>query len=131
MNEDLAHYLQYAANSDDPEENCWTFVQYVLFKEFNLDIPEFPVTDLNRYLVMLDIREKSLSEDWKEVLIPREGDLILFLTNVNRPHIGIMVDENRVMHYRSKIVGPVVQPLQHLRYRYKIDGIYRNKQLTS
>jgi cell wall-associated NlpC family hydrolase len=118
-------YLSLAVEQGQDEfVNCWSFVRKVLFSEFGVLVPAYSPGS-EKELHELVEREK-FSGQWIGVSVAKEGDLVLFRSGASKLHIGIMVDEARVLHYKNNQTGAVVELIRGLTLVNRIEGYFRH-----
>ena len=123
--------MRFVAEGRTEVENCWQFVQYVLSEEYGHIIPDFKASDEIELVIKEKIRQRELMDCWDEVSAPRSGDIAVFILQGIRPHIAIMLDSVRLLHFKNRHVGVAIESLDNHNWRHKLEGLYRNNQLTS
>ena len=99
---------------------CWDFVIDVIKDMFGVELPEYPVTE-----VQAEFKHK-LCANFEHAVIPdgeqQEGDIIAFSLFANQ-HAGVIINKDYFIHLRPE--GVVVTALSELRKNYVI---YRLKR---
>ncbi len=88
--------------------NCYDFVREEARVRFGMDLPRLGA--LHRQVV--------------EVSDPRAGDLVAIRKGRNISHVGLMIDDRRMIHY-GKDDGVIITPVSSSLVSRKIEGFYR------
>ena len=116
-------YIGWDGDGVDPTENCWKFVRRVLFSEAGVILPLYQVhEDTSAALV----QQESLSGRWVPATIPQAGDVVVFRVTPTKTHIGIMVDANRVLHYKDVQTGAVIELIRGITLARRVEGYWRH-----
>ena len=94
--------------------DCWDFLRSIYAQEYGIDIG--PVGDQ---------RQKMRDRDWGEVSFPREGDVILFKTDKLKRHVGVILNEDLMIHNEqgsNSCIESYTSPL----WRNRLVCIYRH-----
>lgn len=73
---------------------CWDFVRDVYKDEYNIELPEYPVDEIQTEFkdkLTSNIPHKKIQEN------PQSGDIIVFSLFANQ-HAGIMIDKCNFIH---------------------------------
>jgi cell wall-associated NlpC family hydrolase len=99
----------------DGEYICWDFVMEVCKDLYDLELPEYPVTE-----VQTEFKNKLIS-NFKHIVVPKgeeqEGDVIVFSLFANQ-HAGVMINKNNYIHLCRE--GVQVRDLVALVSNYKV-----------
>lgn len=94
---------------------CWEFVQEVCKKEYDLDLPDYPVGQ-----VQAEFKDK-IKSNFNHIKInkeeAKEGDIIIFSVFANQ-HAGIMLNSESFIHMGVNNV--VVSQIENIRGFYEI-----------
>jgi cell wall-associated NlpC family hydrolase len=71
----------------------------------------------------------SQKHNWDPVEKPQALDAVLFRLGDTEIHLGLMVDKNRFIHCEKK-VNTVVERIGSVKWKKRIEGIYRLKRET-
>ena len=110
--EKIIHYMM----NKHYQENkyvCWDFVMDVYKDEYNINLPEYPVDEVQAEF------KKRLTSNIPHVKVegePIEGDIIVFSLFANQ-HAGVMIDYqgNHIILQRNEIIN---KPLKELEFLY-------------
>ena len=99
----------------DDEYICWDFVMEVCKDNYGLELPEYPVTE-----VQTEFKNRMVS-NFKHFIVPKgqelEGDIIVFSLFANQ-HAGVMIDSKNYIHLSKE--GVQVRSLDSLLGNYKV-----------
>ena len=99
---------------------CWDFVIDVIKDMFGIELPEYPVTEVQTEF------KNRLCANFKHSVIPdgeqQEGDIIGFSLFANQ-HAGVIINKDYFIHLRPE--GVVVTAISDLRKNYVIYRLER------
>lgn len=99
---------------------CWDFVIDVIKDMFGIELPEYPVTEIQAEF------KNRLCANFKHSVIPdgeqQEGDIIGFSLFANQ-HAGVIINKDYFIHLRPE--GVVVTAISDLRKNYVIYRLER------
>lgn len=99
----------------DGEYICWDFVMEVCKDLYGIELPEYPVTE-----VQTEFKYRMLA-NFKHAVVPKgeekEGDIIVFSLFANQ-HAGVMINEKNYIHLSKE--GVQVRDLRALLGNYKV-----------
>lgn len=94
---------------------CWDFVMDVCKDLYDIELPEYPVTE-----VQTEFKNKLVA-NFDNIVVPKggekEGDVIVFSLFANQ-HAGVMINENNYIHLSKE--GVQVRDLNALVSNYKV-----------
>lgn len=99
---------------------CWDFVIDVMRDLFGIELPEYPVTEVQtefKNRLRANLKNTIIKEGQQE-----EGDIIVFSLFANQ-HAGVIINKDYFIHLTPK--GVVVTGLNELRKNYVIYRIER------
>ncbi len=119
--------LPYANKGRGPDEfDCWGLCRWVLKKAWKIDLPSYEDCYLHcQCPKTVTAAIAAEIHKWQRVDKPRPGDLVLFDLFGVAKHIGVVVEPNRFLHIRRK-TRSVVESLEHLIWKQRIEGFYRH-----
>lgn len=111
--------LPYQEGARGPEAfDCWGLVRHVLAREFHVELPayEYGPTATERQQVITGLRPQ-----YQEV--PPQPGAIALCSIAGRPHVGLCVDGEHVLHTREG-TGSVLERRDSRLMRNAIRGFY-------
>jgi cell wall-associated NlpC family hydrolase len=108
--------------------DCFGCVRYVLKDQTGIELPMFD------FHSAAEILRQSEKPEWIKANAPKQFDIVC--VNVPTPrglrpiHVGIMVDEKRVLHCESGF-HTICVPFDHRTMRGDIRGFYRHHTLET
>ena len=108
--------------------DCWGVVYLAYCHILGIELPSY-IDDYDKKDVRGSSRElgqlvASHLPEWKQVSHPRVMDVAIFLIAGRPVHIGLLVDEQRVLH-AEKGAGIFVERLYSPLWARRLEGIYR------
>lgn len=64
--------------------------------------------------------------NWEKIKNPKPFDVVLFRFGESQTHVGLVIDEKRFIHCEKKI-NTVVETLDCMKWKKRIEGVYRLK----
>lgn len=119
-------YMEWSANNDMADETCWTFISKVLFEVFEISLPTLRHQESILAHEKEVIKQQQLNGNWQQVSRPQLGDVVLMLLGGQRPHVGIMLDDNSFLHFSESDKMVKRDFRKALRWRNRVDGFYRH-----
>lgn len=114
--------------------DCWGLVALVMQNECAIPVPnygEISASELVDIARQMEADTKG-SEIWVRVIVPREFDVAVMSWFGKKiiGHVGIMLDERRILH-TEKGAGVMVVDKDHDSIRRRIRGFYRHRKLVN
>lgn len=114
--------------------DCWGLVSLVMKNECAVPLPVYgeisaeELVDISRQMET-DTKE---SEIWVPVISPREFDVVVMSWFGKKiiGHVGIMIDETRILH-TEKGAGVMVVSRYHDSVKRRVRGFYRHRKLVN
>ena len=104
--------------------DCWGIVREFYKRHFKTDLEQYLYKDPNNHKEISKLIIKE-SPNYRKVLNPRFGDIILMRLYGLPAHLGIYIDENKILHTTDK-TGSIVDSFQY--WEKRILGFYRYGQ---
>lgn len=106
--------------------DCYGLVYLVCKNEFNIELPLFDEeyneqSDSAHILKLFDEHR----DKWRKVDDVRTGDLVEFIGNGTKTHIGIMINDNEFLHNMMQGRASAIGDITCNRWNRKVSGIYR------
>lgn len=95
MNEEKITKYMMETKFDEKKYGCWEFVRTVYKNEHNIDLPEYPVDEVQaefKHKLASNIPHKIVSSN-----DAKEGDIIVFSLFAEQ-HAGVMINDNSFIH---------------------------------
>jgi len=110
--------------------DCWGLVRLFYRENYSILLSDFKsayknVSERRGINAIIDNQVKKWVKVEREELIP--GDLVLLAIGGNKCHIGINIDNNKMLHADEK-AGVVVESFNVLRWRERVSGFYRHNE---
>jgi cell wall-associated NlpC family hydrolase len=111
--------------------DCWA-VPYLAYRDIlGVELPSFIDDYINagddkasrRVIHDIILRQK---QNWDLVDKPQALDIVLFRIGDTQTHLGLMIDKSRFIHCEKKI-NTVIERIDSLKWKKRIEGIYRLK----
>lgn len=119
-------YMEWSARNDMSKETCWTFIDKVLREDLAIELP----TLRNQKSILSQekefIKQQQLNGDWSEISHPKSGDVVLLLIGGNRPHVGVMIDNNKFLHFSESDKTVRLGLRNSIQWRNRVEGFYRH-----
>lgn len=94
---------------------CWDFVMEICKDLYDIELPEYPVTE-----VQAEFKNKLIS-NFKHIVVQKgeekDGDIVVFSLFANQ-HAGVMINKNNYIHLSRE--GVQVRNLATLVNNYKV-----------
>lgn len=115
--------IPYSAYGKRPGLNCWELVEKVMIDEFGIVPPHYEYDDDYRKVDSLFVSEL---QRWQHIEYDdrRPGDLILLIVQGVPIHLGILIDQNLMLHTLPGIES-VCEDFTRQPWKNRISGIYR------
>ncbi len=111
------------------EVTCWSLVRDVYRDRRGVTLPEYGEIDARDLVRIAAAMEAGADDGWAPVDPPRELDVVLMRGWRGRGvvHVGVMVDDRRLLHV-EEASATVVVPLTHRSVARRIVGFRRLAQ---
>lgn len=114
--------------------DCWGMVRMVLKDQAQIEVPgygEISAHDLASIGAGIE-RDAGDYEQWVEIDRPRQFDVVVMTWFGKRTtgHIGIMLDEHRILHTED-VSGPVIVERDHYSIKRRIKFFRRHRKLLN
>lgn len=113
--------------------DCFGLVRLVMNDQCGILLPsygEISARDLAKIAVSMEADAQS--EAWIPVEQPREFDVVVmrWFARPQTGHVGIMVDDRRVLHTEERTGSPVIVPLTHYSIKGRVKWFRRHRGLV-
>lgn len=113
--------------------DCYGLVAAVMLDQKGIILPaygEISATDLAKIGVEIE-RDANDYEQWLQIDRVKEFDVCVMRWFGKREtgHVGIMLDENRVLHTENH-TGPMIVPITHFSIKSRIKYFRRHRELA-
>ena len=122
-----AVYIGLPFGEGQGQVTCWSLVRRVYLDRLGVDLPaygEISARDLGQIARTMAVQK---DDGWRMVGRPRALDVVLMRSGrggVAVVHVGVMVDESRLMHVEAATAAVVV-PVTHISVAGRIVGYRR------
>jgi cell wall-associated NlpC family hydrolase len=103
--------------------DCWGLVCLVYQEQLGIILPDFRGVFTEQNLVTLRRVAKEMKaykEKWRKIDSPREYDVIMLRTGAYTWHVGLVVDNRRMLHVMSGI-NSVVEEYAGMIWKHRIE----------
>ena len=103
--------------------DCWGLVVAVYKERLNIELPDFRgiFTEQNPVTLRRVAKEMAAyKEKWTKVSVPQEFDVIMLRTGAYTWHVGIVIDNRRMLHVMSGI-NSVVEEYTGMMWKNRIE----------
>ena len=107
--------------------DCWGLIRLCFDAEFDIQLPCYSGDYLSpeEHVQIGALIRKETERDWRNVRMPEEGDCVLFDVFGEPAHIGIVIDNQRMLHIR-KGAGACLESYMGPLWGPRIVGFYRH-----
>ena len=108
--------------------HCWELVRRVYADQLGLDLPAYGEIDAaNLVAVARGMAEAEAADCWHPVDRPQAFDVALMRGRSRVWHVGVMVDDRRVLH-TERATGAVLVGVQDTAMRGRVTGYRRHTE---
>lgn len=118
-----------------PGFECWDLIRRVYSDVVNIELPEYGEISAEQLNKVADAFDEGMaSETWVSAITPQALDVLVMLARDKglgrrHRHVGVMVDEYRVLHLEAN-TDSVVVPITHGSVKFRLAGFFRHKALA-
>lgn len=122
----LSKYIgaEFEDNGRGPKYDCWGLCIRVLEDEFGYQLPDFSEEYLHAddkfNIPLLVAKERPL---WAVVETPEPGNVVLFNIGGYPVHVGVVVDEQRMLHI-AKGINACIEKFTSKKWYQRVEGFY-------
>ena len=113
--------------------DCWGLVRLVYRRLYGIELADFA----DRYENALDapaiaglVGEESRSQEWAAVETPQPGDVVLLRIAGAPVHVGVMVEQDRMLHVLEGI-DAAIERLDSPLWQPRVAGYFRHRLLAN
>lgn len=112
--------------------DCWGHARLIYKNERGIELPDYlevyepnfkEWSNEHRALLQRLASDES-QKHWQEVFEPQEFDIILMKQKGYNTHVGVAIDDRRMIHCQRNI-GTSIERFNSIRWRNNVVGFYR------
>jgi len=111
--------------------DCWGLVRIIYAEAYGIELPayagDYPC-EAERARVAGLVSARSAAPPWSAVDVARRGDLLVLRVNGLPSHVGVALDDRRMLHARTQ--QSEVERFDGGAWRRRIAGVYRHEALA-